>query len=115
MKQSMTLLDRVLTGLLAAGVWALVAVQAGSIPGSFAGQEPPGDEVAEAPATDERLQVIQASDIVGLDALVERAIRDRQRPQSIQGLDQYVKSIVRRCRVTGSVRGERISSANISC
>jgi len=105
-------IDRFLIGALALGVWTLVMLQATSVGNA---QEPP---VIEQETRDVRAdtQTIHASEIVGLSALVENTIKDRQaRPQSMPGLDQNIKSIVRGCRITGSVRDDRITSANISC
>ena len=54
--------------------------------------------------------------VVGLSALIDKIVSDRRyRPETMPGLDQYVKSIVRRCRVSGAVTGDRITSTNISC
>ena len=74
------------------------------------------DQAEENNNTDTETTPIHASEIVGLSALIEKTVRDRQsRPESTPGLDQYVKSIVRRCRVSGSVKGDRITATNISC
>ena len=107
--------DRFLIAALATGIWTLVAMQATSIGDGYAAQSEAATDADEPPAVPQQLGTIQASDVIGLDALIERSIRDQQRPQSIRGLDQYVKSIVRRCRISGSVRGDRISSASITC
>ena len=101
--------DRILIAALVAGVWSLVALQMVSVThaqdDSATGQEPQG-----------KITVIHARDIVGLSALVQQSVRDHQfRPQSMPGLDQYVKSIVRNCRISGSVSGDRLTSTNISC
>ena len=101
--------DRILIAALVAGVWSLVALQMVSVThaqeDSAIGQEPQG-----------KITVIHARDIVGLSALVQQSVRDHQfRPQSMPGLDQYVKSIVRNCRIRGSVSGDRLTSTNISC
>jgi len=111
---AMKKVDRILIGALAVGVWILVALQMTSIEKTYA-QETQVIEPENGTAQ-EQITAIHASDVVGLSALIEKAIRDRQsRPQSIPGLDQYIKSIVRGCRISGSVRGERITSASISC
>ncbi len=102
-------IDRFILGALAVGVWTLIAIHMAT---SYA-QEAESDAQPEPPIR--QPGIIQASDIIGLDALIERSIATRQRPQSIVGLDQYVRSIVRRCRVSGSVTGNRISSASITC
>ena len=106
--------DRFLIGALAVGVWTLVVLQMTSIENTYAQEA----QVVEKDngKTQEQITVIHANDIVGLSALIERTIKDRQaRPQSIPGLDQYIKSIVRGCRISGSVRGDQLTSANISC
>ena len=106
--------DRFLIGALAVGVWTLVVLQMTSIENTHAQEA----QVVEKDngKTQEQITVIHANDVVGLSALIERTIRDRQaRPQSIPGLDQYIKSIVRGCRISGSVRGDQLTSANISC
>jgi hypothetical protein len=102
-------IDRFLIAALVAGVWLLVALQMVSVThaqeGSAAEQEP-----------QRKITVVHANDIVGLSALVQQSVRDHQfRPQSMPGLDQYVKSIVRNCRISGSVSGGRLTSTNISC
>lgn len=111
---AMKKVDRFLIGALAVGVWTLVILQMSSIEKTYA-QETQVIEPENGTAQ-EQITAIHASDVVGLSALIEKTIRDRQsRPQSIPGLDQYIKSIVRGCRISGSVRGERITSASISC
>jgi hypothetical protein len=80
----------------------------------------PISNAQEKPAVEQESQnevtVIHAKDIVGLSALVQQSVRDHQfRPQSMPGLDQYVKSIVRNCKINGSVIGGRLTSTNISC
>jgi len=101
--------DRILIGVLAAGIWSLAVLQ--MMPVTRA-QEIPAVEQE----TREQITVIHAKDIVGLSALVQQSVRDHQfRPQSTPGLDQYVKSIVRNCRISGSVSGGRLTSTNISC
>ena len=105
-------IDRFLIGAFALGVWTLVALQATSVGNA---QELPAIE-QEGKDIQMDTQTIHANEIVGLSALIEKTIRDRQaRPQSMPGLDQYIKSVVRDCRITGSVRDDRITSANISC
>ena len=102
-------LDRFLIGALVAGIWSLVALQ--MTPISHA-QETSAVEQD----TQTEITVIHATDIVGLSAMVQQSVRDHQfRPQSMPGLDQYVKSIVRNCRISGSISGDRITSTNISC
>jgi hypothetical protein len=104
--------DRILIGAFALGVWALVAMQSISVGNA---QESPAIE-RETIDVQMDSQTIHASEIVGLSALIESTIRDRPaRHQSIPGLDQHIKSVVRGCRVTGSVRDDRITSAVISC
>ena len=105
----MTRLDRFLIGALAVGTWTFVALQLTQI--SHA-QE---NSVAEQD-TQNQITVIHANDIVGLSAMIQQSVRDHQfRPQSMPGLDQYIKSIVRNCRISGSVTGTRLTSTNISC
>ncbi len=102
-------LDRFLIGALAAGVWLLVALQ--MTPVSNAQENPAVEQ-----ETQNEITVIHAKDIVGLSALVQQSVRDHQfRPQSMPGLDQYVKSIVRNCRISGYISGDRLASTNISC
>ncbi len=102
-------LDRFLIGALVAGIWSLVALQMNSV--SHAQEIL---TVKKDPQTE--ITVIHATDIVGLSAMVQQSVRDHQfRPQSMPGLDQYVKSVVRNCRISGSVTGDRITSTNISC
>jgi len=111
---AMKKVDRFLIGVLATGVWTMVVLQMTSFEKSYA-QETQVIEKDNG-KIQEQITDIHANDIVGLSAFIERTIGDRQsRPQSIPGLDQYIKSIVRRCRISGSVRGERITSADISC
>jgi len=105
----MRCIDRFLIGALVAGVWALVAIQMTSV--SYAQEPAIDEEIAKNQVTE-----IYAKDIIGLSAMVQQSVRDHQfRPQSMPGLDQYVKSIVRNCRISGSVSGGRLSSTNISC
>ena len=108
--------DRILIGALAAGIWTLVALQVFSNSQTHA-QEPSSiEQLGEDKGTQIERGDVNATAIVGLKALVEKVVRDSQiRPQSISGLDQYVKSVVRGCRVSGGVTGDRISYANISC
>ena len=105
-------IDRILIVAFALGVWALFAMQATSVGNA---QEPPAiEQVTNDIQMD--TQTIHANEIVGLNAFIEKAIRDHQfRPQSMPGLDQHIRSVVRGCRITGSVRDDRITSANISC
>jgi hypothetical protein len=102
-------LDRFLIGALAAGVWSLAILQA--TPETRA-----QENVVVEQETQDKITVIHAKDIVGLSAMVQQSVRDHQfRPQSMPGLDQYVKSIVRNCKINGSVIGGRLTSTNISC
>jgi len=102
-------LDRFLIGALAAGVWSLVVLQ--MTPESRA-----QENIAVEQKVQDKVTVIHAKDIVGLSAMVQQSVRDHQfRPQSMPGLDQYVKSIARNCRISGSVSGGRLTSTNISC
>jgi fatty acid/phospholipid biosynthesis enzyme len=104
--------DRFLIGALALGVWALVVFQLTSIDKTYAQEAQVVEKDNE--NIQKQIDIIHANDVVGLNAMIEKAIR-QSRPQSISGLDQYIKSIVRKCRITGSVRGDQITSANISC
>ena len=107
-------IERFLIGALAAGIWTLVALQVTSISRTNAQENTEVEQ--ESRDTQIHTSVIHASEIVGLTAVIEKSIRDRQfRPQSMPGLEQYVKSIVRGCSVSGAVRDDRITSANISC
>ena len=111
---SMKKVDRFLIGALTLGVWTLLVIQVTSIDMTHAQETQIAAEDNE--KTQEHVLVIHANDVVGLSALIEKSASGRQlRPQSIPGLDQYIKSIVRGCRVNGSVRGDQITSANISC
>ena len=102
-------LDRFLIGALVAGIWSLVALQMNSVSHAQETSTVNKDRQTE-------ITVIHATDIVGLSAMVQQSVRDHQfRPQSMPGLDQYVKSVVRNCRISGSVTGDRITSTNISC
>jgi hypothetical protein len=102
-------LDRFLIGALVAGIWSLLALQMTSI--SQAQEKSTVEK-----GTQTEITVIHATDIVGLSAMVQQSVRDHQfRPQSMPSLDQYIKSIVRNCRISGSVTGDRITSTNISC
>ena len=109
---AMKKVDRFLIGALALGVWALVVLQVTSIEKTYA-QETQAVEKDNV-NIQKQIDVVHANDVVGLNAMIEKAIR-QSRPQSMPGLDQYIKSVVRRCRITGSVRGDQITSANISC
>ncbi len=105
----MRCIDRFLIGALVAGVWALVAIQMTSV--SHAQESAIDEKIAKYQVTE-----VYAKDIIGLSAMVQQSVRDHQfRPQSMPGLEQYVKSIVRNCRISGSVSGGRLSSTNISC
>lgn len=109
-------IDRFSIGILAAGVWTLVALQLVSVNQSSAQETPIVEQVEENRESQEEITLIHATDIVGLSALLQQAVRDHQpRPQSMPGLEQYVKSIVRNCRINGSVSGGRLSATSISC
>ncbi len=113
---AMKQIERFLIGALTAGVWTLVALQVTSNGQTYAQETSDIEQVAEDSDIQSETRVIHASEIVGLSALIEKTVRDRQfRPQSMPGLEQYVKSVVRRCRVSGAVTGDRITSVNISC
>jgi hypothetical protein len=115
-QDAMQQIERFLIGALAAGVWTLVAMQVTSNSEAHAQEASVIEEVQENGRTQDVITLIHASEIVGLSALIEKIVRDRQpRPQSMPGLEQFVKSVVRRCRISGAVTGDRISSANISC
>ena len=105
-----------LTGALVAGIWTLVALQLISNSQTYA-QETSGIEQRHEDQNGQfEDSVINATEIIGLTALIEKVVRDSQfKPHSISGLDQHIKSIVRGCRVSGGVSGSRISHANISC
>ena len=106
--------DRVLMTALVAGVWLSAAIQATTSTAAFAQTEQSRTQQENAPAV--MPVTIHAKDIVGLSAFVQQTVRDHQpRAQSMPGLDQYVRSIVRNCRFSGSVRGDRLTSTNISC
>lgn len=108
--------DRFLTLALASGAWALAVLQVNSNSEAYAQEIPATEHIVEENGTQTERSVINATDIVGLNALIEKVLRESQiRPQSISGLDQYIKSVVRGCRVSGGVTGDRISYASISC
>jgi len=112
----MTQMERFLIGTLAAGVWALVVLQVISINRTMAQESSITEQVQDNGDTQDEITVIHASEIVGLSALVQQSVRNHQfRPQSMPGLEQYVKSIVRNCRFSGSVSNGRLSATNISC
>lgn len=112
----MKYVERILLGALVTGVWSLVALQVSSNSQAHAQDTSIAEEAQQNNDTQSTMAVIHASEIVGLSALIEKTVRNKQlRPQSMPGLDQYIKSVVRGCRISGSVTGERISSANISC
>jgi len=109
-------IERFIIGALAAGVWSLVALQVTSISQTYAQETSVIDQVEGNSDTQKSISVIHARDIVGLNALIDKIVSDRRlRPETMPGLDQYVKSIVRRCRVSGTVTGDQITSTNISC
>ena len=112
---AMKQIERFLIGALTAGVWTLVALQVTSNGQTYAQETSVIEQIPENKDIQSETRVIHASEIVGLSALIEKSVRDRQfRPQSMPGLEQYVKSVVRRCRVSGAVTGDRITSVNIS-
>ena len=110
----MTTIDRILVTSLVAGVWMLVAIQLTAIRSSHAQQAEATEEtVSQLP---QNIVGIHANDIVGLSAFVQQTVREQQfRPQSMPGLDQYVRSIVRNCRINGYVSGNRLSGTSITC
>jgi len=109
-------IERILISALAAGVWTLVALQVFSSYQTYAQEPSDIEQHQESIDTQSEITVLHAYEIIGLSALIEKSVRDRQfRPQSMPGLEQYVKSIVRRCRVSGAITGDRITSSNISC
>ena len=110
----MTTIDRILVASLALGVWMLVALQITTVHPSHAQQAEPAEEtVSQGP---QNPAGIHASEIVGLSAFVQQTVREQQfRPQSMPGLEQYVRSIVRNCRINGYVSGNRLSGTSISC
>ena len=112
----MNQMDRFLTGALVAGIWTLVALQVVSNSQSYAEETSVIEQLHEDKNSQFGGSVFNATEIVGLTALIEKVVRDSQfKPHSISGLDQHIKSIVRGCRVSGGVSGSRISHANISC
>jgi hypothetical protein len=114
--EAMKQIERILIATLSAGIWAMVALQVFSINQTSAQEAPVIDQVQENREAQKEIAVIHASEIVGLSALIQQSVRDYQfRPQSMPGLDLYVKSIVRNCRISGSVSDGRLSSTNISC
>ena len=105
----MNRVDRILIAGLAMGIWTLVALQAA--PAIHAQEADQHLEMGPTP-----VQMIHANDIVGLSAFVQQSVRDHQfRPQSMPGLDQYIRSVVRNCRVNGSISGDRLTATSISC
>jgi hypothetical protein len=105
----MNSVERVLVGSLSVGVWALVVMHA--ITNLQAQEKPPAVPNAEPP-----IQTIHATDIIGLSAFVQQAVRDHQfRPQSMPGLDQHIRSVVRNCRVNGSISDGRLTATSLSC
>lgn len=110
----MTTTDRALVTLLAVGIWLLVAMQIASVRATYA-QQAQATDTAESQVAQQAM-VIHANDIVGLSAFVQQTVREQQfRPQSMPGLDQYIRSIVRNCRINGYVSGNRLSGTSISC
>ncbi len=109
-------IDRILTVALMIGVWALVVLQVVSVARTRAEETSASGQDRQAETAQFEGQALNATEIVGLSALIENALRDSQiRPSSISGLDQHIKSVVRGCRVNGGVTGGRISYASISC
>ena len=112
----MNQMDRILTGALVAGIWTLVALQVISNSQTSAQETSVIEQLHEDKNSQLEDSVINATDIVGLKALIEKVVRDSQfKPHSISGLDQHIKSVVRGCKISGGVTGNRISHANISC
>ena len=112
----MNQIDRFLTGALVAGIWTLVVLQVISNSQASAQETSAIEQFHEDKNSQLEDSVINATEIVGLTALIEKVVRDSQfKPHSISGLDQHIKFIVRGCRVSGGVSGSRISHANISC
>ena len=112
----MNQLDRLLIGTLATGIWALVALQVNLINSTNAQETAIVEQQQEDEYTRFDSGVVNATEVVGLRALIEKVIRESQlKPYSISGLDQHIKSIMRGCKVSGGVTGDRISYANISC
>ena len=105
----MNRIDRFLIAALALGVWTLIAMHAVS-------RSMAQENVATNEQQTQTIQTIHATDIVGLSAFVQQTVRDHQfRPQSMPGLDQYIRSVIRNCRVNGTISGGRLSATSISC
>ena len=112
----MNYIDRILVAALATGLWTLVALQIVSNTAAFAQTELRQAGAATDGSTPQQSSILNATEIVGLDAQIAKALREQQiRPQAISGLDQHIKSIVRNCRVNGGTSGGRITYASISC
>ena len=109
-------MDRFLAVALVAGVWAVVLLQVISISQSFA--QEPAENQQQLDSADAHIDrhTVNATEVVGLKTMIERVVRERQvRTQSISGLNQHIKSVVRGCRVNASVTGGRVSNGSISC
>ena len=112
----MTQIDRFLSAALVAGIWTVIALQLIAINQTSAQETPAIEQLQSGDETQIEDGVMNATEIVGLKALVEKVVRDSQlRPQSISGLDQYIRTVVRGCKVSGGITGDRISYATISC
>jgi hypothetical protein len=112
----MKLIDRLLITSLVAGVWALVCLQLLSNEPAHAQDQASPEKVQNDHDRNADRTPINATEIVGLTALIEKTLRQQQvRATSIGGLDQHIRSVVRGCRVNGGTTGGRISNASISC
>ena len=112
----MTQIDRFLSAALVAGIWTVIALQLIANNQTSAQETPAIEQHHSGYETQIEDGVMNASEIVGLKALVEKVVRESQlRPQSISGLDQYIRTVVRGCKVSGGITGDRISYATISC
>ena len=112
----MKTIDRLLVATLTAGIWALIALQVASHPTTYAQETTEAQPLQEPAVAPRGRDSVNATEIVGLRAQIEQVVRQHQfRPQSISGLDQFVRSVVRNCRVNGGTTGGRISNASISC
>ena len=109
-------IDRILLATLGAGFWLLAGLQIVQFTAANAQEQKPVVVSEEQRRTQQAGQQLNATEIVGLEAQIERILRERQlSPRSIAGLDQHIRSIVRRCRVSGGTTGNRISNASITC
>ena len=109
-------IDRFLIGALATGIWLLLAVELIQHRPAFAQDRSIANETTEPAEPTKEGLIVNATEIIGLDAYIETVLRQRQlNPRSIAGLDQHIRSVVRRCRVNGGTTGNRISNASITC